>query len=233
MKLIIKTILLLITCCIAVVLLVNVIPKERLLLSAVQDRDDNMIDWMIKLGADVNTHGASAYTPLNLAVRNGDIDIVRKLLSLGANPNQPANYGSGDKIAVGNLSLVINYTEHPVPLVQLLIEAGVRVADDPVALKDAIEEGEIELVSLLIKNGGNVDDGLQFAVMYDQIDIAELMLESGADPNVGISLARTMRNQEVLHLLEANGASVKTLPREQIYPECYKVTENGGKVRVC
>jgi hypothetical protein len=77
-RLFIKIMLSLLACCIAVVMIIKLIPKERLLLSAVNDQNMNMVDWMLKLGADPNVHNDSAYTPLNLAVRNGDLKHDKK-----------------------------------------------------------------------------------------------------------------------------------------------------------
>ncbi|OBZ17107.1 ankyrin repeat domain-containing protein [Bacillus sp. FJAT-26390] len=230
MKLIIKIFLSILACCIAVVVIFNLIPKERILLSAVNDQNVDMVDWMLKLGADPNVHSA-AYAPLNLAVKNGDTAMIRKLLAHGANVNEEANYGSGEQIPIGNLSLAINYVENPLQVVQLLIEAGLNVADDPVALKDAIEKGNPELVKVLIKHGGDVNQGLQFAVMYNNLAAMRLMLESGADPNASVLLAKTTYNQEALQLLAEYGAAIKTLPREQMHPEDYK-TVNGKKIRL-
>ncbi|MFD1957024.1 ankyrin repeat domain-containing protein [Paenibacillus thailandensis] len=231
MKLFTKIVLSLFVCCIAVVMILKLMPKERLLLSAVNEQNMNMVDWMLKLGADPNVHTDSAYTPLNLAVRNGDLNMIRKLLAHGASPNEQANYGSGEKILVGNLSIAINYVVDPVPVIQLLIEAGINVADDPYALKDAIERGQIKAVELLIRHGADINGGLQFAIMYDKLDIVRLMLESGADPNQGVMLAKMTYNQEALLMLEEAGATVTSPPREQTHPEDY-TTVNGAKIRL-
>jgi ankyrin repeat protein len=231
MKLLKIATLLCLICSIALVLIYSLLPKDRLLLSAVNDNDAAMADWMLKLGADINAHTSSAYTPLNLAVKNGDIGMIQKLLAHGANPNQQANYGSGEKILIGNLSLAINYVKNPLPIVRLLIESGLHPADDPVAFKDAIEKGNIELVKLLFQHGSDVNHGLQFAVMSNQLDIVKLLLNNGANPNTGVTLAKTMYNQDALQLLEQAGAVVKTPPREQTHPQDY-TTVNGKSIRL-
>lgn len=231
MKLFTKIVLSLFVCCIAVVMILKLMPKELLLLSAVNEQNMNMVDLMLKLGADPNVHTDSVYTPLNLAVKNGDINMIRKLLDNGANPNEHANYGSGEQILVGNLSLAINYVDDPVPVIQLLIEAGIRVADDPYALKDAIERGQLTAVELLIRHGADVNEGLQFAIMYDKPEMIKLMLDNGADPNQGVMLAKMTYNQEALLMLEEAGATVITPPREQTHPEDY-TTVNGVKIRL-
>jgi hypothetical protein len=47
---------------------------------------------------------------------------------------------------------------------------SIRIEDDPVPLKDAIEKGNTELVTLL---------NFKFAVIYNQINIAKLLLKNG------------------------------------------------------
>lgn len=173
------------------------------------------------------------FTPLNAAIREGDVEQVKKLLAEGASPDEDADYGAGaDSIPVGNLSLAVNFNEEPLEMVRLLLEAGADPARDFPAFSDAIDKGDLEVAELLAQHGADVNGGLQSAVMSGQMDMIRLMLNYGADPNEGVMLAKMTYNEEALSVLEEAGAVVKDLPREQTRPECYK-TERGETVRIC
>lgn len=174
------------------------------------------------------------FTPLNLAVKDGNIAEVERLLAEGeVSPNEAANYGSGvEHILVGNLSLAVNYNEDPVPMVKMLLEAGTDPIDDFPAIHDAIVKGNLEVVELLAQYGADVDSGLQSAVMFDQVDIVRMLLNYGADPNMGVSMATMTYNADMVTLLEEAGATIDRRPRHETHPEDYIKTEDGGFIRV-
>lgn len=174
----------------------------------------------------------SMFTPLNLAVKEGDLETVSKLLAEGANPNEGANYGSGEEILVGNLSLAVNYIEDPLAMLKLLLEAGASPINDFMAMKDAIERGNLEVVDLMVQYGADVNLGLDLAVMFDQTEITQMFLQYGADPNQGVSTAKLTYNVDMLQLLINAGATVETLPREQTHPEDYIRDDNGSLIRI-
>lgn len=183
-----------------------------------------------------STAGSSGrmFTPLNLAVKDGNIAEVERLIAEGdVSPNKAANYGSGvEHILVGNLSLAVNYNEDPVPMVKMLLEAGTDPTEDFQAMHDAIVKGNLEVVELLAQYGADVDSGLQSAVMFNQVDIVRLLLNYGADPNKGVSMARTTYNADMLALLEEAGATIDRRPRHETHPEDYIETEDGEYIRV-
>ncbi|SDS68693.1 Ankyrin repeat-containing protein [Paenibacillaceae bacterium GAS479] len=116
-------------------------------------------------------------------------------------------------------------------MVKLLLEAGADPKEDFLAMHDAIEKGDLNVVELLAQYGADVDSGLQSAVMFNQVDIILLLLNYGADPNSGVTLARTTYNADILKLLEDAGATIESRPRHETHPEDYK-TENGVRVRI-
>lgn len=169
--------------------------------------------------SDANTYGG-VYSELNIAVRKGNLDEVQRLIDQGDSPSEAADYGSGaHTIAVGNLSLAINYNDDPFPMVQLLLENGVYSQDNSMAFNDAIVTEDVILVQLM-------PSGLQTAIAKDQIHMIQTLIEYGGDPNAGVGLAKSMLNEDSLMLLEEYGATVEEIPCEQLYPENY-VEENG------
>ncbi|WP_131764190.1 ankyrin repeat domain-containing protein [Legionella drozanskii] len=63
-------------------------PPQTALIIAVEKSDYDMVDFLLKKGADVNMgRGENGETALMLAVSNGHVEIVRLLLKKGANAN--------------------------------------------------------------------------------------------------------------------------------------------------
>lgn len=205
--------------------------KEQILMSAIEDRNEQWINWMLAMGADPNTRVSRTYTPLNLAVRNGDMETINILLDHGANPNLPANYGRGQFVPVSNISLAVNHLDDPMPIIQRLIEAGADPSADAFALDEAIEQGNLELAELFIQYGGDLNRGLQTAIMSDKLDMMRLLLDYGADPDSAVHLAKITYNEDALVLLAQYGANIESVPREELYPEDY-VEVDGQKFRL-
>lgn len=86
--------------------------------------------------------------PLIEAVRSGDMDKVRALVS-SITVNQKSNYG------YGNTPLTIAAYYGHYEIAKILIDNGARVDSD--ALTAAIEAGNIYVVRLLLENGANVN----------------------------------------------------------------------------
>ncbi|CAH0121269.1 MULTISPECIES: ankyrin repeat domain-containing protein [unclassified Paenibacillus] len=213
-----------------VLLVLLVYPKDLMLAAAVKSQDYRKTERLLKMGADPNA-GVSL-NPLHVAIRDGELVMVRLLLEHGADPNLSANYGSGEQILMHPLSLAINHNRHSEPFVRLLIGAGANPEEDGWALETAIEKGELNVVKLLIKHGGDPNQGLQSAVMSDQIEIASYLLEQGADPNAGVQLAEITYNRDMLQLLIEAGASIDMRSREERKPEDYTTTADGKKIRL-
>lgn len=200
-------------------------------LSACSDTIETLISQSAS-SSQTSAYNGGMYTELNAAVKEGNLDEVQRLIQQGESPNIAADYASGaDTIAVGNLSLAINYNDDPFPMVQLLLENGVQPQDDPMAFNDAIDNGDVTLVQLMLDYGADATSGLQTAIAKDQIHMIQTLIQYGADPDAGVHLAKSMLNEDALSLLEEYGATVEDIPREQIYPEDY-VEENGSLIRL-
>lgn len=83
----------------------------------------DLIEYLIKLGADINMKNNYGNTALSLAVAGGEISVVKLLLDLGADPN--ILYENNETV------LMVAASDRGVGMVKLLLEAGanIRVVD--------------------------------------------------------------------------------------------------------
>ena len=146
------------------------------------------------------------FTPLMYAVFNNDIQSVKVLLELGADPNIPTDSIS-DK---GDNSVIIasRYSDISIEILKLLLKYGGNpnstecgrnydidgdwIPARSSALSCAVSiSGKIEKVKILVEAGANVNnyDGdfqdapLMDALLLDRMNIALYLLEHGADYN--------------------------------------------------
>ena len=146
------------------------------------------------------------FTPLMYAVFNNNIQSVKVLLELGADPNIPTDSIS-DK---GDNSVIIasRYSDISIEILKLLLKYGGNpnstecgrnydmdgdwIPARSSALSCAVSiSGEIEKVKILVEAGANVNnyDGdfqdapLMDALLLDRMNIALYLLEHGADYN--------------------------------------------------
>jgi ankyrin repeat protein len=63
-----------------------------------------LLQFFIRRGAPINTYNKNRLTPLHIAIKNGDSEIVQHLLKIGANPNAETY----NKVTPIQLALKIN-----------------------------------------------------------------------------------------------------------------------------
>lgn len=129
-------------------------------------------------------------TPLTIAVRNKNLEIVKMLISNGADVTVKNNYEeTALKIAIKNRDIEI---------VKILIEAGVDLnkedswGSDALQyaidhIKDEYENDDLELVKLLVMNGSNLnkqykngDYPVKLSLRKGHTKIAEWLVNNGA-----------------------------------------------------
>lgn len=170
------------------------------LLSAAQQRQDQMAKLLIELGADVNL-GHDGMTPLIAAVMRDHVPTVKVLLDNGADINKSGLQGYPP------LALAIGENKYEVA--KALLEAGA----DPKAAA-----GPDGLTPLMIAAAQNAPaEGAMFLPSSTRpIDIAKGLLERGADVNAkakngmtALMVAATHNNPPMIGLLIEAGADIE------------------------
>jgi ankyrin repeat protein len=122
------------------------------LMSAVMDGDLELVQESISKGNNPNRYDWElGYAPLGMAIERGQIEIVRFLLTIGANPY------SGS-LSTNALGLAANCGESEI--VKLLLQMGVEInipvdRDDSTALMYAVKSSDLTTVQTLLEVGAN------------------------------------------------------------------------------
>jgi ankyrin repeat protein len=168
----------------------------------------------------INEKDSNGNSFLHLAVRAGNADIVRFLISKGANVNIKDNYGETPlqtAAHIDNLDIIIQLVSHDA-------EIHIRDASGVTPLHDAVYHGQMETVKYLISQGAeiNIKDisgqiPLHYAVKDNKVEISKYLITKGAEVNARdgdrrCSLHYTVinGNLELLKHLISSGASVNT-----------------------
>ncbi len=157
---------------------------------------------------------------LKTAAKRGQVNLVKTLLSKGAN----VNYRSGSWTILMSVAKR-GHTE----VVKVLLRHGADVnakgtggdrAGGGMALSIAAEYGHVEIVRLLLAHGAEVNaktnhgsTALMYAAEYGHPEVAKVLLQAGADvfPQDGdgetaLMIVKRRSYAEIIHLLEKAGA---------------------------
>jgi ankyrin repeat protein len=185
------------------------------LMEATVAGDTGMLRALLDRGAEVNTKNQAGATALIWAA--GDLDKTRLLLQRGADVSASSDSGrTALMIAAGG--------GHATEIAQLLIEKGADArftSNGYTVLMEAAEQGDRELVDLLLKHGANVKStnrlgwtALHNGAMNGNTGIVADLIAAGADANATenfhgttpVHWAAASGNREVVKLLLAHGA---------------------------
>ncbi|XP_054279760.1 ankyrin repeat domain-containing protein 50 isoform X1 [Macrosteles quadrilineatus] len=211
-------------------------PMERDLHTLAAENNHQMLETLLTEGetrVDIEETDKHDQTPLNLAARLGHHQVVKVLLSAGANVDHP----DADGWTPLRAAAWGGHTQ----VVEILLEAGANVdycdADQRTALRAAAWGGHDEIVTLLLKAGADVNKtdcegrtALIAAAYMGHSDIVETLLEYNADINHDDNDGRTALSvaalcvpisegyTKVVNILLERGADVDHEDKEGMTP---------------
>jgi uncharacterized protein len=212
-----------------------------LFVQAAANGDRKQMDALIKSGVNVDVKGKNDWTPLAWVTVLGNLDGMRKLLELGANPNH--RFIDGPTGTVNPLVMAISQKRHCDRL-EILLNRGLNPNSRWGFSKEDGYEGRSLLmesvmskpcVELLVKHGADVNFTLEIgrgtalirAANLGQLEVAEFLLNHGANVDLdmaAISLQNGLVSDEahrvkLLRMLKERGAKI---PPSQMYPNTPK-----------
>lgn len=161
--------------------------SDGALIAAVQDGDAKRVEQLLANGSDIHAPSTfQGYTALHLAVVKGELELVKRLLELGADPNRHADGAR----TVLPLALVHGCN---LQIVDLLLEAGAHLeAPDDNGFRPlhaAAEVGSVPGVRHLLTKGANIQAAtkrgltpLHIACGLGHVEAARELVSQGADP---------------------------------------------------
>ena len=198
------------------------------LAAAIQSQDCQIVDDLLKAGADPNPPHRHYGTPLQLAAAQGSIQMMKLLVGQGADVNYPAP-------AKGRTALQAAVDKASEDCVRYLLQQGAKVNGPPpseghTALQIACLQGHLPLVKSLLEQSAEVNTSgsilrghtaLQAGALGGHLGVVNLLLRASADVNArashygltAIQAASKSGSLEVFKAIYEAGAIVATVLR--------------------
>ncbi|XP_063987871.1 L-asparaginase 1 isoform X2 [Diachasmimorpha longicaudata] len=182
-----------------------------MLIEAVIAKDAEKLELLRRNSADISQPSPDGRTALHIACNVGDIDIVRKLLEMGANVHM--------KDLMNRTPLTEAIENHYDEIIKLLVQCGAHLHEDPLRIGEKLcsagANGDVKTLLSLECAGANLNQAnasgltaLQQAVIHDKPKALKFLLDHHVDSNVlnkrGLTprqIAERLDCQEVLKLL--------------------------------
>ena len=181
---------------------------NKALLHAIRQKHKNCVDQLIAAGADVNTTDHNGHTALMLAGDVGATGCLDSLIKSGARTDIKSSHGN---FTVLHFTAKGGHKE----CLELLLENGFEIDRKVVTI--IAQSGHSNCLNVLIKGGLDVNgsfEPLQTAAEAGQVDIMELLIRQGGDVNLlrfgrtALHLAALRGHDSSLRLLIQSGADV-------------------------
>jgi ankyrin repeat protein len=157
---------------------------------AVYGQDVETTALLIRAGANVNVKNNYGVSPLAVAAKHGNANLIGQLMKAGADPNDPVNF-----VNAGETPLMQSARAGSVEAVNLLLLAGAKVNaregwNGQSALHWAAAEGESAAIEALIAGGADIrqrsnagSTPFMFAVRKGDMRSVQAFLAAGANVN--------------------------------------------------
>jgi uncharacterized protein len=161
---------------------------ESRIADAAMSGDRTAVRSLIAKGEDVNAAQGDGMTALHWAARRGDVDLVKLLLTAGANARATTRLGSYTPL------LMASEMGHAAAIEALLAggaDLQVKTASGVTPLMLSAASGQADAVRALIAHGADVnaaesvrgETALMFAIANRRLDAAKVLIASRADVN--------------------------------------------------
>jgi ankyrin repeat protein len=172
------------------------------LLIAIRADHPDAASFLIRHGASVGVTQGGYGTPLMLAAKNGQVEIVRELLQRGADPNQSEDLHRCSALWFAAIETEPSQDE----IAKLLLDAGAHVnhatANGETALMAAASSGNIRVARMLIDAGADVnqanncgDSALDVAGTEHNPAVASLLTRNGATSTKALAMGGNHRSR--------------------------------------
>ena len=189
----------------------------------VESGDIAEIEAVIRNGQDLEQENESGWTPLFMAIRRGDPDVVRLLLRASAKPGHRAN---------GDMTTLHYAMIAPVkgrPLEKTLEVVNLLLLEDMSLANARNCDGTTPLhIAALLYSDREILRQIRQGDLKDIPRLLEVLLSAGADPNIKDKEGKTAlheatlgEDEEVALLLIQSGADVNASNNEGVTPLCF------------
>jgi serine/threonine-protein phosphatase 6 regulatory ankyrin repeat subunit B len=205
--------------------------------NAIRSKNVEKVKKLINDGTDVNIqyNGRNA---LHVACESGSIELVKIVLSAGANVNSRRDDGQG----ITTLQNAVRSFSCSFEIIQMLLIKGADVNIGPdgylaihyAIMKSGDKKESLRILKLLIEHKANINPDIKenspliHSILHRRPDMLEVLLKNGADPNKTgkkskspLHYAVENRDIEAVKLLKANGAKVTVKNNEGQTPLDY------------
>ena len=186
----------------------------------VESGDIAEIEAVIRNGQDLEQENESGWTPLFMAIRRGDPDVVRLLLRASAKPGHRAN---GD---MTTLHCAMIAPAKGRPLEKTLEIVNLLLLEDMSLANARNRDGTTPLhIAALLYSDREIRNQIQQGDLKDIPRLLEVLFSVGADPNIknkegntALHEATLGEDEEVALLLIQSGADVNAVNNEGLTP---------------